>query len=197
MARQKNATYITEQKPFPKRLRELMFEKKASQTDLAKYAECTRQAISLYASGQSTPDIDIIKKIAAFFDVTTDYLLGITDEQTKDINVKALCEELGLTELAIDRLKQFKYMGYNSILSKMIYNSSFISSLSQMNQLLTLNLKEGYHAIVSKADSEEISRGGKGEALIIDKSVIENVFIFKAKESMAAAIDEVVKEMAD
>jgi plasmid maintenance system antidote protein VapI len=50
------------------------------------------------------PTIDIACKIAKAFDVTTDYLLGITDNKTTDKATQELCNTLGLSDAAIDIL---------------------------------------------------------------------------------------------
>lgn len=102
MARQKEPTYITEDKPFSVNLRGLMFDKKTSQTELAAHVKCTRQAISLYATGQSTPDIDILVKMAKYFEVSTDYLLGLTTTKTSDVKIKNICKYTGLSENAVN-----------------------------------------------------------------------------------------------
>ena len=39
----------------------------------------TNQTISLWETGQREPDFDTLVKIAKYFNVTTDYLLGIED----------------------------------------------------------------------------------------------------------------------
>lgn len=50
-----------------------------TQAKLAKYLSLGESTISFYESGKRTPDFDLLRKIAAYFNVTTDYLLGITD----------------------------------------------------------------------------------------------------------------------
>jgi len=62
-----------------KRLRELRIEKSLSQSDIAKIVGVSQQAIGNYESGTRTPDPDTIIKLANFFSVTTDYLLGLAD----------------------------------------------------------------------------------------------------------------------
>ena len=42
--------------------------------------------------------------LADFYGVSTDYLLGITDIPTADINIRAICDYTGLTEASIDFL---------------------------------------------------------------------------------------------
>lgn len=64
---------------FPNRLKMLRLQKKLTHQDMADFLGITRQGYSKYENGQSQPDIDTINKLAEFFNVTTDYLLGRTD----------------------------------------------------------------------------------------------------------------------
>jgi transcriptional regulator with XRE-family HTH domain len=65
---------------FSQRLRELRREKNVSQNVLSKSIGVSSGLISLYESGKRIPTINIASKIASFFDVSVDYLLGNTDE---------------------------------------------------------------------------------------------------------------------
>lgn len=58
------------------RLKQLREENNLSQLDLANKLNMSQQAISAYEKGTREPDIDTIKKISDFFNVSTDYLLG-------------------------------------------------------------------------------------------------------------------------
>lgn len=62
-----------------KRLSELRKEKGMTQEELAKALNITRSALSLYEIGKRDPDSATLKKIADFFGVSIDYLLGRTD----------------------------------------------------------------------------------------------------------------------
>ena len=61
------------------RLRELREEKGLSQIQLAKVICVNQRTISNYELGIREPDIQTIKKLCKFFDVTSDYLLGLED----------------------------------------------------------------------------------------------------------------------
>jgi len=63
------------------RLRELRTEKKLTQADVAKFLKISHQAYNFYETGRREPDNETLQKIADFFDVSTDYLLGRTDER--------------------------------------------------------------------------------------------------------------------
>lgn len=64
---------------FGERLSQLRKEKGLTQEELAKALNMTRSSLSLYEIGKRDPDTDTLKKIADFFNVSTDYLLGQTD----------------------------------------------------------------------------------------------------------------------
>lgn len=134
MARQKKLTYITANKPFPKALRELMDETDTTQPMLAESMGVTRQTISLYCNGQSTPDIDIFAKIADYFNVSFDYLLGKSESKKRenvDINKKT-----GLSDESIKILeeiwtkKEFYYPSIRTI-DELIKNKELIEMISE------------------------------------------------------------------
>ena len=58
----------------------LLNNEKIKQTDLAKALNISRQAITNLKKGINLPSLDVLIGIAKFFDVSTDYLLGIEDE---------------------------------------------------------------------------------------------------------------------
>ena len=64
---------------FKERLKELRIEKKLSQAELAKELKVSQRSISSWETGFREPDFKTLSRIALFFDVTTDYLLGLSD----------------------------------------------------------------------------------------------------------------------
>jgi len=65
---------------FCLRLKDLRLCKKLSQKKLAEILGTTNSSICDWECGRSEPCFDILTKLALFFDVTTDYLLGLEDE---------------------------------------------------------------------------------------------------------------------
>lgn len=63
------------------RLKQLRTEKKLRQSDVADMIGVGRTTYTNYEIGVSEPDIETINKLAEFFEVSTDYLLGRTDER--------------------------------------------------------------------------------------------------------------------
>lgn len=64
---------------FPERLKELRKNRKISQQTLSKYLNYGYTAIANYESGRNEPSIDTLIQIAEYFDVTVDYLIGLSD----------------------------------------------------------------------------------------------------------------------
>lgn len=57
------------------KLKELRLKRKLTQEKLATILGIARTTYTQYETGASEPDFKMLKKIAEFFDVTTDYLL--------------------------------------------------------------------------------------------------------------------------
>ena len=64
---------------FKDRLKELRKEKNLSQTELAKDLEVSQRSVSSWETGFRQPDFETLEKLAKYFGVTSDYLLGLTD----------------------------------------------------------------------------------------------------------------------
>jgi len=61
------------------RLKQLRIEYGILQKDLAEQLQLSQQTISLYESNKRQPDYDTLRTIAGFFNVSTDYILGVTN----------------------------------------------------------------------------------------------------------------------
>jgi len=67
-------------------IKSLRTSKKISQVELSKILGVTKQCISNWENDNIVPSIEMLIKIADFFDVSTDYLLGRTDKRTIDVS---------------------------------------------------------------------------------------------------------------
>ena len=76
------------------KIRELRKEKKVTQEELADYLHISSQAVSKWETGASSPDIDMLPKLAIFFGTSLDHLLDF-DQSRVDAAVEALIEESG------------------------------------------------------------------------------------------------------
>lgn len=88
-------------KSFAEILTNLMKERETTQKELAEHIGITRQAISQYTKGITQPTADIIVKIAKFFNVSTDYMLGVSAEKSADMDIQGACKFFGVSEKTI------------------------------------------------------------------------------------------------
>jgi len=61
------------------RIKELRISKDLTQSQLSKILGVGNTTVSMYENGNSTPDDDIKMKLATYFGVSLDYLMGNTD----------------------------------------------------------------------------------------------------------------------
>lgn len=102
------------------RLKELREIKGISQKELADFLNLTQVQISKYELGKNEPDLSTTKKIANYFNVTIDYLLGSSEE---DIIL--------ITKEDLDNLKQ----AFNTI-------NNFIKKISPNNETNIFNARD-------------------------------------------------------
>lgn len=85
------------------RIAQLRENRKLTQEELAKSLGISRASLSHYEKNRREPDFTVLEKIADYFQVSVDYLIGRTNDPTAvlDENVKAFAESL---ELSDDRI---------------------------------------------------------------------------------------------
>ena len=71
-------------------LYKLRKEKKVSQQDIGDLVGVTYQAVGKWEAGNSEPDNDALIKIANYFGVSTDYLLGNTPQKSEQEEIESL-----------------------------------------------------------------------------------------------------------
>lgn len=130
MSRKTEQRYITEQADFPTNLRELMKEHNVTQKVLAEVIEMRPQTVSLYIGGQSVPDINTLYKIAEYFNVSADWLIGRPNSiRTMKEDIRNACSCLGLSEDAVVLFRQVTsldcYRGRRETLNVLLKNSNF------------------------------------------------------------------------
>lgn len=66
---------------FGQRMKELRIEKRMTQEQLGKIIGVTKASISGYENGTREPDQASTKRLAKLFDVSTDYILGVSEKK--------------------------------------------------------------------------------------------------------------------
>ena len=127
---------------FSKRLVQLREKRGITQQELADKLEITRQSLSLYEKAERTINIELLAKIADFFNVSTDYLMGRTDVSSMNKDIQVACDVTGLSEdlvLELAKLKgvaKYEY-GFELFSNLLLYKSSGWSYSSYLELLLS------------------------------------------------------------
>lgn len=61
------------------KIKDLRTAKGLTQRSFAQLFHVNNSTLAMWETDKNEPDIDTIKRLATYFDVTTDYLLGLTD----------------------------------------------------------------------------------------------------------------------
>ena len=67
-------------------IKQLRLAKNLTQAALAQRINVTKATISSYENGMRLPSYDVLMKLAGFFHVTSDRLLGFTDQELVDLS---------------------------------------------------------------------------------------------------------------
>ncbi|NLD50486.1 MAG: helix-turn-helix transcriptional regulator, partial [Clostridiaceae bacterium] len=79
---------------FASMLKQLREQNRLSQKDIADYLGITRQAVASYELAKREPDYDVLKKLADYFGVSVDYLLGRAN--CRDVNAVTVGRNIDL-----------------------------------------------------------------------------------------------------
>jgi len=131
---------------FKKRLTELRKKSGLSQYELAEKLGFSRGKYSNYEQGTRQPDYETLQKIADYFNVTTDYLLGRSDkpnytaEQEDNENydsiqeINRLLKEYGIDQSGFFDIEKWKAMGPEEIKQLESYFKFITEEAKKKNQ---------------------------------------------------------------
>ena len=106
---------------FGKRLLEIRKSKKISQEQLADRIGTKGPAIGRYERDVAQPALETIIKLAIVLEVSTDYLLGISDSEIKPKNSERLLEIQKLPEEVQEKIFYFVDMAIRDTKAKLAY----------------------------------------------------------------------------
>ncbi len=103
-------------------LRKIREKRHKNQLNVALAVGVTQESISMYESGVSLPKANVLIKLAQYLQTSTDYLLGLTDDDTpiKYMNKNLSNKEKELLEkfIYLKTEDQLKLIGYADSLNK-------------------------------------------------------------------------------
>lgn len=119
------------------RLKSLRVSKALTQADMANKIDVARTTYAMYEQNKREPDNEVLERIADFFDVTVDYLLGRTDlpgpvgqKYNPMSEINHLLKKYNLDQSGFFDIEKWKAMGPEEIRELESY-FEFITSRAQ------------------------------------------------------------------
>ena len=113
---------------FSLRLKQLMDAEKLSVRKLSLQTKVDRSSITTYVQGSSVPRVDALARIADYFEINSDFLLGIDEEST--YAYKTSCDYNEIQNVFVTRLKELmkeKQLSQNKLAEKIKMQQASIS----------------------------------------------------------------------
>ena len=148
---------------FEDKLIKLRKEKGLSQEELGNEINVSRQAVSKWESGQVKPEMDKIKELSSFFDVTTDYLIKdeIEEKESKPKKQKNILKIIKIILLLVVTLYLITVIYKYVVLAMCVRKINNIEDYNEY-KILTMNImndKEVTNDVI-KMQTEIIYRDG-------------------------------------
>ena len=148
---------------FPSRIRKIMEDQGKTQQAVAEFIGKTRQAVGYYCDGSSSPDWKTIVNMARCFEVSTDYLLGLTDNPTTDPKIREICEYTGLSEKAVEVLNSYENSSLVRVINELIEQEEWIEEIDDVGNTPILRTIASFLEV--KRDPQKIYQIVDGDIL--------------------------------
>jgi len=204
------STKIT--KKFADNLGDLIADSKKPIKQLAEEIGVPAGSLSKYQNDSAEPGIVNFTKIANYFNVSTDWLLGLTKVRTTDLDIREISEKTGLTEEAIDNIKRITCSHYypwsieppGTLIGDQLppdYNTNkMLNALLESASLSRVVLKASFLSLRDEAyrtmfsTEEEYQERGKGSNTETELLGFE---IFKLQEAIKTLLYEAIGKRSD
>lgn len=160
---------------FANRLKELREKIGLNQKECAEKLNISRGSISFYENGERLPDIETIYNMATFFDVSADYLVGLTDVKTADTNIKAICDYTGVSQNVIDRMHGF-------FVENKKENDTYLAGINLFFEGYgSIEFFNNFYLVIESSVNEEKVTDELENSIHYDREKLENSWINAAK----------------
>lgn len=185
------------------RIANLRKSKGISQEELADILLTSRQAVSKWERGESDPDIERLKDIAIYFNVSIDYLLGYdiaSTSVTNFINRMKKCDEENNYDISLDEIRSMvnrNQNNYHLIIEIIKYLSNYYGFRHEI-EAVDLIIEYSQKAIVlyQPAIDEEYSLNDLHQVIVNCYTVLERYDLAKAyiKDNRVHGLDVTLAE---
>lgn len=142
---------------FKDRLKSLRGEK--SLQEVSQDLGISRATLGYYENGDRKPDIEILIKIANYYKVSSDYLLGLTNVTSTEIEDRMISEKTGLCEDSLQALYKLKNSTHYDLSLEIATLNFLLADENNLLRLLTLYLFADFESACEVSLSPEDATG--------------------------------------
>lgn len=157
-------------KTFSERLSKLLKDKKEQgliQDDVAKAIGVSRQALGKWANGETVPDIMDLKSLASYFEVSSDFLLGLSEFTNGDNSFKDVSKRTNIPERTLYNITKLYNLGTEfpdiEVASMHKYHTFFFFERDDIDKIINgyiNSIYESFENAYSRLLKEEASDNG-------------------------------------
>lgn len=173
---------------FKERLNSLLGE--CSVTEFAKTLGISRQTLGFYLNGDRIPDIETLTQICERCSVSADWLLGLSNEPSPDMDFQAISKKLGLGEDAVKRINKME-PGERELINRMINHIDFWDVIGQLKEAedCVIAFEKGYRGVVQEKSIEFFEKFG---CVVLPPNKTANYYIDKAADQFSWILHQIV-----
>lgn len=113
---------------FADRLTKLRENTGKKRQEVADELKISRASLEYYEKSKRKPDTEVLVKIAEYYEVSTDYLLGLSIAPTTNKDIQFICDYTGLSEEVIEELNEIKLCATQGYICKTPINKNLIEN---------------------------------------------------------------------
>ena len=102
------------------RVRELIEMSQKTREEIGGSIGVAASTVTKYCNGDRKRTVEAIKKFSEFFNVSADYLLGLSNAKTNDKDLQAICDYTGLSQIAVATLHASSNVKFNQFINDFI-----------------------------------------------------------------------------
>lgn len=137
--------------PFAANLKAVFWDSGLTQAEAAEKLRVSRQTFNNWLNGQNQPDYSYLIQISKLFDVSCDYLLGVSDAKTLDTDIAGCCKLTGLSEAAAKKIIK---SNFSDVISQIIESPEFDEMINALSSALCFR----HLALPDKKVMEQINK---------------------------------------
>ena len=145
-------------------------------------------SLSNYQNAEREPSISTVAKFAKYFGVTSDYLVGLSNNKT--VETAAIGKTTGLSDESINRVNTIYRSGQMEFINHLLCDPELMKVLVYVYQLHAQKIDSSkIYAVIEAWAFDKLQQDKKAELLMVYGSVIRSNYKQEAKNAMAQIID--------